>query len=248
MKKLGLLLVGAAMVLAVDVSAQGWKSWKKKAEDKANEVKGTGITGVSGLSEDEVGAGLKEALNRGINKGVSQLNKRDGYFRDPEIKIPMPKEAKTVEDKLRALGQGKKVDEAIESMNRAAEDAAEGARDIFVTAIKAMTIQDAMNILKGDNDAATKYLDKTTRGELTDKFQPVIKVSLDKVGATKHWTTVFKTYNKIPMVKKVNPNLEEYVTEKALNGLFIQVAKEELNIRQNPAARATDLLKKVFAK
>ncbi len=158
----------------------------------------------------------------------------------------MPKEAKSVEDKLRGLGQGKKVDEAIESMNRAAEDAAEGAKDIFVKAIKAMTIQDAMNILKGEDDAATKYLSKSTRTELTNKFKPVIKVSLDKVGATKHWNTVFSTYNKIPMVTKVNPNLEEYVTNKALDGLFIQIAKEELNIRKDPAARVTDLLKKVF--
>jgi len=103
-----------------------------------------------------------------------------------------------------------------------------------------------MSILKGEDDAATKYLNKATRAELTKKFQPVIKVSLDKVGATKHWTTVFGTYNKIPFVDKINPNLEEYVTDKALNGLFIQVAKEELLIRKDPMARVTDLLKKVF--
>lgn len=239
------LLLTATLLLGVEANAQGWKSWKKKAEEKTKGIKKSGLP-TSGLSEDEVGAGLKEALNIGVNKGVTQLHKKDGYFKDPKIKIPMPKEAKNVEDKLRALGQGKKVDEAIESMNRAAEDAAEGARDIFVTAIKQMTITDAMNILKGEDDAATQYLNKSTRGELTNKFKPVIKVSLDKVGATKHWNSVFKTYNKIPMVKKVNPNLEEYVTEKALDGLFIQVAKEELNIRKNPGARATDLLKKVF--
>jgi hypothetical protein len=153
---------------------------------------------------------------------------------------------KNVEEKLRALGQGEKVDEAIESMNRAAEDAAEGAKDIFVAAIKGMTLTDAMSILKGEDDAATKYLNKATNTELTQKFEPVIKTSLDKVGATKHWQTVFGTYNKIPFVSKVNPDLEKYVTEKALMGLFIQVAKEELKIRQDPSARATDLLKKVF--
>ncbi len=245
MKKLTYLTIIISTLLSVDASAQGWKSWKKKAEDKTKEIKASGLPS-TGLSEEEVGAGLKEALNQGVSKGVSQLNKKDGYFKDLEIKIPMPKEAKSVEDKLRGLGQGKKVDEAIESMNRAAEDAAEGAKDIFVKAIKAMTIQDAMNILKGEDDAATKYLSKSTRTELTNKFKPVIKVSLDKVGATKHWNTVFSTYNKIPMVTKVNPNLEEYVTNKALDGLFIQIAKEELNIRKDPAARVTDLLKKVF--
>jgi len=111
-----------------------------------------------------------------------------------------------------------------------------------------MTLTDAMNILKGEDNAATNYLNKATNAALSEKFKPVIKVSLDKVGATKHWATVFGSYNKIPFVTKVNPNLEDYVTEKALNGLFIQVAKEELNIRKNPGARATDLLKKVFGK
>ena len=131
-------------------------------------------------------------------------------------------------------------------MNRAAEDAASSAKDLFVAAIKGMTITDAMNILKGDDDAATSYLRKSTNSTLIEKFRPIIKVYLDKVGATKHWETVFSTYNKVPFVAKVNPDLEEYVTDKAITGLFIQVAKEELQIRKNPAARATDLLKKVF--
>ena len=234
-------------ISATNVSAQGWKDIRKKAKEKANKVSKTGLPS-SGLSQEEVGKGLKEALNQGVKKGVTQLHKKDGYLKDVQIKIPMPEEAQKVEAKLRSLGQGKKVDEAIESMNRAAEDAAEGAKDIFVAAIKGMTLTDAMGILKGEDDAATKYLSKATRAELTKKFQPVIKVSLDKVGATKHWKSVFGTYNKLPFVSKVNPDLEEYVTDKALNGLFIQVAKEELNIRKNPGARATDLLKKVFGK
>lgn len=246
MKRITLLLTITATIVAADVSAQGWKSFKKKAKENANKIKKTGLPGADKLTEEEVGMGLKEALNQGVDKGVTQLHKKDGYFKDPQIKIPMPAEAKSVEEKLRKLGQGKKVDEAIESMNRAAEDAAEGAKDIFVASIKAMTVKDAMNILKGEDDAATQYLNKSTRGELAARFQPVIKASLDKVGATKHWKTVFSSYNKIPMVKKVNPDLEKYVTDKALDGLFIQVAKEELNIRKNPGARATDLLKKVF--
>jgi len=232
------------LVLLTSTSISLAQSWKKLTKDVGSKVEA--VKGGTGLSEDEVGAGLKEALNQGIDKGVAQLSKADGYFKDPQIKIPMPDEAKKVEEKLRKLGQGEKVDEAILSMNRAAEDAATVSKDLFVAAIKGMTITDAMDILKGEDDAATSYLKKSTRNALVDKFRPIIKVSLDKVGATKHWETVFSTYNKVPFVDKVNPDLEEYVTDKAISGLFIQVAKEELNIRKDPAARATDLLKKVF--
>lgn len=200
----------------------------------------------TGLTEEEVGRGLKEALNNGIEKGVSQLSKPDGYFKDPQIKIPMPEEAKQVEEKLRKIGQGKKVDDAIESINRAAEDAASASKDLFVTAIKNLTLKDVMNILHGNDDAATTYLSNNTRAQLVEKFKPIIKASLDKVGATKHWTTVFTAYNAIPLVQKVNPDLVEYTTNKAIDGLFIQIAKEELAIRKNPAARVSDLLKKVF--
>jgi len=245
MKKILYITIGLMIFSTINVSAQNWKNIRKKAKATAK-ANASGLNPTKALSEEEVGKGLKEALSQGVKKGVTQLNKKDGYLKDPQIKIPMPNEAKSVESKLRSLGQGKKVDEAIESMNRAAEDAAAGAKDIFVAAIKGMTLTDAMNILKGKDDAATNYLNKATHAELTKKFKPVIKVSLNKVGATKHWKTVFGSYNKIPLVKKVNPNLEDYVTEKALNGLFIQVAKEELNIRKNPGARATDLLKKVF--
>lgn len=200
----------------------------------------------SGLSEDEVGKALKEALNLGIEKGVNQLSKPDGYFKDTQIKILMPDEAKNVETKLRAIGQGQKVDDAIESMNRAAEDAATSAKQLFVDAIKAMTLTDAMNILNGTDDAATKYLSNATRAQLVEKFKPIIKASLDKTGATKHWETMFTAYNKLPMVQKVNPDLVDFVTNKAIDGLFVQIAKEELAIRKNPAARVSDLLKKVF--
>jgi hypothetical protein len=215
----------------------------KQVEDKA-----TTITGkeTSALSEEEVGKGLKEALTKGIENGVERVSKPDGYLKDLAIKILVPEEAKMVEDKLRAVGQGQLVDNVIESMNRAAEDAANGAKDIFVTAIKAMTIQDAMSILRGNEDAATQYLSRSTRTALVDKFRPVIKNSLDKVGATRHWATMFTAYNKIPLVKKVDPDLEEFVTNKAVDGLFVQIAKEEKEIRQNPAARVTDLLQKVF--
>jgi hypothetical protein len=200
------------------------------------------------LTEDEVARGLKEALNNGIEKGVSQLSKADGYFKDPQIKIPMPAEAKQVEEKLRKLGQGKKVDDAIESINRAAEDAASASKDLFVSAIKNLTLKDVMNILNGKDDAATTYLSSNTRSALVEKFKPIISNSLDKVGATRYWSLVFTTYNAIPLVQKVNPDLVEYATNKAIDGLFVQIAKEELAIRKNPAARVTDLLKKVFGK
>ncbi len=215
-----------------------------KLKNKVNETLKTENS--SSLSEGEVVSGLKEALNKGVEKGVDQLSKPDGYFKDPQIKIPLPQEAKDVESKLRQMGQGAKVDEAIESINRAAEDAANGAKDIFINAIKSMSVTDAMGLLKGNDDAATRFLESSTRAALVEKFRPVIKASLEKVGATKHWNSVFTTYNKIPLVKKVNPDLEEYATNKAIDGLFVQIAKEELEIRKNPGARVTDLLKKVF--
>lgn len=235
------IFVMASFIFLAGFSANGQilNDLKKKAEETMG---GTS----SALSEDEVAAGLKEALTKGVEAGVAQLSKADGYFKDPEIKIPFPEEAKNVEEKLRKIGQGKKVDEAVESINRAAEDAANGAKDIFVAAIKGMSLTDAMGILKGENNAATVFLEKSTRSSLVEKFMPVIKTSLDKVGATKHWNTVFTTYNKLPMVQKVDPDLEVYATNKAIDGLFVQVAKQEKEIRENPAARVTDLLKKVF--
>jgi len=239
MKKILFLLIVLLVSSTTYTSGQFLKDLKKKAKEV--------IPLGSSLSEDEVGRGLKEALNKGIEKGVATVSKPDGYFKDPLIKILMPAEAKSVASKLRGLGQGKLVDDAIESMNRAAEDAAKGALNIFADAIKAITIKDAMNILKGEDDAATQYLSNSTRTQLTAKFRPVIKVSLDKTGATKHWNSLMSTYNKIPFVKKVNPNLEQYVTDKAISGLFVQVAKEEKEIRDNPAARTTELLKKVFS-
>lgn len=231
------------MILSVvsvqSAKSQGLKGLSKKAKALTSSN--------SGLSADEVGRGLKEALTQGVDKGVNQVSKPNGYFGDAAIKILMPPEARQIESKLRSIGQGKLVDDAIASMNAAAEDAANGALDIFLQAITAMTIQDAFNILRGEDNAATVYLDRVTRSDISNKFLPVIKASLDKVGATKHWKTMITAHNKIPFVKKINPNLEEHVTEKAIDGLFVQVAKEEKQIRDNPGARTTDLLKKVFS-
>lgn len=199
-----------------------------------------------GLSEKDAADGIREALVKGTGESVKLVSNVDGYFGNPEIKIPFPSEAKEIESKLRSMGMGKKVDEVVLSLNRAAEDAGNEAKPIFVDAIKGMSIKDAINIVKGENDAATKYLNRTTSPQLNAKFQPVIKKSLDKVDATRQWEELVKTYNKIPFVKKMNPDLPAYVTGKAIDGLFIMVAKEELKIRKDPMARTSEILKKVF--
>lgn len=204
------------------------------------------IEGGQGVSTEEVAQGLKEALEKGVSKGSDLVSQLDGYYKNPEIKIPFPPEVQRVEDRLRQMGLGSEVDKFVVSLNRAAEDAAQAAKPIFISAIKQMTIQDAWAILRGDSDAATQYLSRTTSDQLFEKFQPVIRASLEKVNATKYYGDLVGTYNKIPLVQKVNPDLDAYATQKAIDGLFIMVAKEEKNIRDNPGARTTDLLKKVF--
>ena len=199
-----------------------------------------------GLTEKDAADGIKEALVNGTGQSVKVVSIQDGYWGNPEIKIPFPTEAQEMESKLRAIGMGKKVDEFNVSMNRAAEKAATEAKPIFVAAIKGMTVKDAINIVKGADNAATMYLKNTTTPELVEKFQPIIKTSLDNVNATKYWSDLITMYNKIPLVKKMNPNLTDYVTRKAIDGLFIMIAKEEIKIRKDPMARTSELLKKVF--
>ncbi|HEX2935956.1 MAG TPA: DUF4197 domain-containing protein [Bacteroidales bacterium] len=200
----------------------------------------------TGLTEQDAASGIKEALIKGTSEGVQVVSKLDGYFGNPEIKIPLPSEANAMAKRLRSMGMGKQVDQAVLSLNRAAEDAAKEAKPIFVAAITNMTITDALNIVKGKDDAATQYLQKSTSPELNKKFQPIIKTSLDKVDATKYWTDLANIYNKIPFVTKINPNLTEYVTGKAIDGLFVMIAKEELKIRKDPVARTSEILRKVF--
>ena len=204
--------------------------------------------GKGGLTEKDAADGIKEALVKGTGESVSLVSKLNGYFLNPEIKIPFPENARNIESKLRAVGLGSKVDEVILAFNRAAEDAGKSAQPIFVSAITGMNISDALQIVRGSNNAATQYLAKTTTPELKVKFSPIIKSSLDKVDATRLWTELITAYNQIPFVNKQNPDLTGYVTDKAINGLFIMIAKEELKIRQNPVARTTELLKKVFGK
>lgn len=237
MKNLAITFLSAAFILGACTSTQ------------INQTLG-GINdalGSESLTTEQVVAGLKEALIKGITTGSAQASRVDGYFKNPKIKIPFPPDVQRVEEKLRQIGLGKEVDKFVMTLNRGAEDAAKEAKPIFVNAIKSMTIQDAWGILKGDNDAATQYLIRTTSSQLKAKFKPVIKSSLDKVNATKYYGDIVTTYNKIPFVEKVNPELDDYATDKAIEGLFYLVAQEEAKIRKDPLARTTELLKKVFA-
>ena len=208
---------------------------------------GKTIGGAKQPTTAEVAEGLKEALIKGISNGSDLASRVDGYFKNPEIKIPFPPDVKRVEDKLRQVGLGSEVDKFVMTLNRGAEDAAREAKPIFITAIRSMTIQDAWGILKGQDDAATQYLKRTTSAQLKEKFKPVIQNSLNKVNATKYYNDIVTRYNKIPLVQKVNPDLDDYATDKAIEGLFVMIAREEKNIRDNPGARTTELLKKVFA-
>lgn len=206
------------------------------------------ITKNSGiLSTTDIASGLKEALNNGISKQVSKLTVTDGFFKNEAVKILLPEELQKVDKALRNLGMSSLADEGLKVLNRAAEDAVKEATPIFVNAVKQMTFTDAKNILMGNNNAATLYLQNTTSTALYAKFNPVIKNSFAKVGADKVWENIITKYNAIPLVKKVNPDLTDYTTNKAMEGVFKMITVEEKEIRNNVNARSSDLLKKVFA-
>lgn len=200
-----------------------------------------------GLNENEIVQGLKEALNVGISNGSAEASKVDGFFKNELIKIAVPPEAQKVAETLRKMGLGHEVDKFTLSLNRAAEDAAKKSKPIFVKAITSMTVPDALGILKGQDDAATQYLKKSTNDELFKTFFPVVDSTLNLNKATEYYADIVNTYNQIPLVKKVNPNLKEYATQKTIDGLYVLIAQEEKKIRENPGARVTDLLKKVFS-
>jgi predicted small secreted protein len=197
---------------------------------------------------DEIGRGLKEALTNGISKGVDVLSARDGYYKSA-YKILLPPEAQKVTERLKIIPGFERLEEnLLERINRGAEDAATEAKPIFVGAIRGMSFQDAKGILLGPDNAATDYLQRTTTNQLYEKFNPKIVASLDKVGANELWRKAVDAYNKIPLITKVNNDLDDYITREALKGLFSKVADEEKNIRRNPGARSTALLKKVFSR
>lgn len=201
----------------------------------------------AGLSQDQIANGLKEALDNGIDKQVSKLTKTDGFYRNELVKILLPAELQKVESGLRSIGLDNLADEGIKALNRAAEDAVGRATPIFVSAVKEMTFADAKSILMGDDRAATTYLEGKTNTKLYDEFNPVIKSSFSRVGADQIWSNLIDRYNKIPFVEKVNPDLTDYVTDQALNGVYTMISEEEKNIRTNVSARTSTLLKQVFA-
>ncbi|MGN6250125.1 MAG: DUF4197 domain-containing protein [Ginsengibacter sp.] len=205
-----------------------------------------GTTNSSGLTTSEVIDGLKTALQLGTDSATNQLSKLNGFYADAMVKILMPPEAQKVENTLRNVGLGGLVDKAVLSMNRAAEDASKSVGNIFINAIKQMSIQDAFSILRGGNTAATDYLRAKTTDQLTVAFKPIISKSLNNTNATKYWSDVFTAYNRFSRTP-VNTDLTAYVTQKALDGLFYKIGVEEQQIRQDPAARVKDILKKVFS-
>ena len=237
MKKSTLVLI-IAMLPALMAQAQ-FDKLVKKAKD---------VVEGGGISQEDAGSGLKEALNVGVGEAVSFLSAKDGYFKSP-YKILLPSEAQKVVTKLKGVPGFKNLDaDLTERLNRAAEDAAIKAKPIFIAAIKGMTFQDAVDILMGNPNAATQYLQRVTFEKLYAEFKPIIRTSLDKVNANQYWNKAITAYNKIPFVDKTNPNLDDHVTRKALAGMFTLVEKKEKNIRSDVSLRNTDLLKKVFAK
>ena len=204
-----------------------------------------GTNGV--LSNADIASGLRKALDLGIDKQVTKLTVTDGFYKNELVKILLPEELQKVDKGLRDIGLGNLADEGIKSLNRAAEDAVKEATPIFVNAVKDITFDDAKNILLGEDNAATEYLTVRTKTELYNKFHPVINNSFSKVGADQIWTNLINKYNAIPFTNEVNPDLTDYVTQEALNGVYTMIAVEEKEIRNKVSSRTSDLLKKVFA-
>jgi len=198
------------------------------------------------LTNTEVISGLREALTVGTNNSTALTSKLDGFYKNPEIFIPFPPEAIKVKEKVEALGMQKQVNEFVMTLNRAAETASKEAAPIFINAITSMSIADGFAILRGEDNAATNYLREKTSSQLKIKFNPIVKDAINKVSVTKYWNPIISTYNKIPFIDKQNPNLEDYITTKAMDGLFLMIEKEEQKIRKDPLARVTDILKRVF--
>jgi hypothetical protein len=199
------------------------------------------------LGNDQIAQGLKQALDKGIDEQVGRLTQKDGFYTNQLVKIGLPDELKTVDQTLRKIGLGKLADEGIKALNRTAENAVKEATPIFVNAVSEISFNDAKTILMGNQDAATQYLKGKTTQPLYDKFHPVINDSFKKVGADQVWGNLIQKYNTIPLVEKVNPDLTDYVTQEALDGVFTMIAVEEKEIRTKVSARTTQVLQQVFA-
>ena len=249
MKKVAIILMAIVSMAQVGTAQFDLKKAAGKVVKDVKDGAAAATKGSNPLSNEDIGGGLKEALNAGVTKGVEKLSATDGYFKSALYKILIPEDMKNVVSKLKMVPGFQNIETTLmEKMNRGAEKAAVKAKPIFVSAITSLSFRDAVNILMGDKDAATKYLNTTTNTALYKEFNPVISSSLSEVGATKYWSDCVNAYNKIPLVKKANPDLTDYVTKEALKGMFGMVAEKELEIRQNPLLRTSDLLKKVFAK
>lgn len=215
--------------------------------DELQNVVNTLPNGDGGISDAMIGNGLREALDFGIDKQVTKLTQVDGFYKNELVKILLPQELQKVDQTLRDIGLSNLADEGLKILNRAAEDAVKEATPIFVDAVKGITFNDAKNILLGPDNAATNYLEGRTQTALYAKFNPVIQNSFAKVGADQIWTNIITTYNSIPLVNQVNPDLTDYVTNEALKGVYTMISVEEKNIREKVSSRTTDLLRKVFA-
>lgn len=244
---LALLLVGvfAQVSIAQTINIPGLGGFKLPAK-KTTSTTTTSSAAVGGLTSNEAASGLKEALLQGISKGADQASQTDGFNLNKLIHIPFPPEMQRAASTLRGIGLGSQVDKFELSLNRGAEDAAKSAKPIFINAIKSLTFTDVWNILTGQKDAAIQYLRRTTTSQLTTAFTPIMQQSLAKVDATKYYSTLTTTYNKLPLVTPVQTDLNQYATGKAIDGLFTLIAQQEADIRANPVARTTSLLQKVF--
>ena len=234
------LIIPVVLLLFIENSKAQFKI-PQVIKDAANSVK------PGNPSPTEIGSALKEALEIGISAGTDRLSLENGFLGNEAVKLLFPPEAKKVEKTLRTIGMNKACDDFIQSLNRAAELAAKEAKPIFVSALKEMSIQDAKNILMSEQkNAATSYFQRVTGAALRSKFQPIIQASLAKTEATRYWTDLSTKYNQVPLASKVNTDLSDYATQKAMEGLFHEIEQEELKIRQNSGMRSSPLLKKVF--
>lgn len=236
----------SAIILTGIINTQAQIKLPKQVVENSTVNSVIGGSNHSNLSESQIIQGLKEALKVGTNNAVGIVSKTDGYLKNPSIKIPFPPEAKNVEYAVRQVGFDKQANDFIKALNRAAEDAAKSATPIFVQALNEMTFSEAKKILKGNETAATQYMANKTTDNLVKAFKPIVQKSIEKTEVTKYWQTVAQKYNQLPLTQKVNPDLELYVTNMAIEGLFKMIGEEETKIRKDPAARVNDILKNVF--
>lgn len=241
-----LLLTFIASASLVAGESPTFDELMKRAKEALDSKAGKKLMKEAALSSDEIRAGLKEALSKGIQSAIASLGKEDGFLKNLDVKIPLPPELGKIEDTVRTLGQGKKVDEFVTSMNRAGEKAVPHVADIFAEAISKMTIEDAQSILNGPPDAATQYFRKSSGVTIAERFLPLVKDATDDVGVTKSYKAMTKKAGPVLTLLKQDVDLDRYVTNKATDGLFFVLAQEEKKIRENPAERTTDLLKRVF--